>query len=40
MQQVEIAKVLFRGAEIIIMDEPTSTLTPQESEDSSRPCGS
>ena len=29
MQQVEIAKVLFRGAEIIIMDEPTSTLTPQ-----------
>lgn len=29
LQQVEIVKVLYRGAEIIIMDEPTSVLTPQ-----------
>lgn len=29
LQQIEIAKVLYRGAEIIIMDEPTSALTPQ-----------
>lgn len=29
LQQIEIAKVLFRGADIIIMDEPTSALTPQ-----------
>lgn len=28
-QQTEIVKVLYRGADIIIMDEPTSTLTPQ-----------
>lgn len=28
-QQVEIVKVLYRGAEIIILDEPTSVLTPQ-----------
>lgn len=28
-QQVEIAKVLYRGAEVIILDEPTSVLTPQ-----------
>ena len=28
-QQVEIVKVLYRGANIIIMDEPTATLTPQ-----------
>lgn len=29
LQQVEIVKVLYRGAEVIIMDEPTSVLTPQ-----------
>lgn len=29
-QKIEIIKVLYRGAEIIIMDEPTSLLTPNE----------
>jgi len=29
LQQIEIVKVLYRGAEIIILDEPTSSLTPQ-----------
>lgn len=29
-QKVEIAKTLFQGAGIIILDEPTSVLTPQE----------
>lgn len=29
-QRVEILKVLYRGAEIIIFDEPTAALTPQE----------
>lgn len=29
-QRVEIIKTLYRGAEIIIFDEPTSVLTPQE----------
>lgn len=29
-QRVEIAKVLYRGAKIIILDEPTSVLTPPE----------
>ena len=32
-QRVEIAKVLFRGAEILILDEPTAVLVPQEVED-------
>ena len=31
-QRVEILKALFRGAEILILDEPTSVLTPQEVE--------
>lgn len=29
-QTLEIIKVLYRGAEILIMDEPTAVLTPQE----------
>ena len=29
-QVVEILKVLYRGAEVLILDEPTSVLTPQE----------
>lgn len=31
-QNVEIVKVLFKGADILIMDEPTAVLTPQEIE--------
>lgn len=30
MQKVEILKALFRGAKVLIMDEPTAVLTPQE----------
>ncbi len=32
-QRVEILKLLYRGADILIMDEPTAVLTPQESEE-------
>lgn len=33
MQRVEIVKTLYRGADIIILDEPTAVLTPQEAEE-------
>jgi len=32
-QRVEIIKVLYRGAELLILDEPTAVLVPQEVED-------
>lgn len=32
-QRVEILKMLYRGADVLIMDEPTAVLAPQEIED-------
>jgi len=32
-QRVEIIKALYRGADLLVLDEPTAVLTPQEAED-------
>jgi general nucleoside transport system ATP-binding protein len=32
-QRVEILKALYRGADVLILDEPTAVLTPQEAEE-------
>lgn len=32
-QRVEIIKVLYRGADVMILDEPTAVLTPQEADE-------
>jgi simple sugar transport system ATP-binding protein len=37
-QRVEIIKALYRGAALLIHDEPTAVLTPQEVDDFSLSC--
>src|SRR5260370_10161078 len=32
-QRAEIVKVLYRGANLLVLDEPTGVLTPQESKE-------
>ncbi|WP_168198403.1 ABC transporter ATP-binding protein [Crassaminicella thermophila] len=32
-QRIEILKILYKGADILILDEPTAVLTPQETEE-------
>ncbi len=32
-QRVEIIKALYRGAALLVLDEPTAVLTPQEVDD-------
>jgi general nucleoside transport system ATP-binding protein len=32
-QRIEILKVLYKGADVLILDEPTAVLTPQETEE-------
>ena len=39
MQTLEIVKVLYRGADVLILDEPTAVLTPQEQKNYLTYCG-